>query len=146
MVKENGRDSAPAQAPRAPSGAERKALLEARVSTIIDAHADALGVLIEHGFTLLAQAPLRWAMAHTVNLAQAFRLRSLDAADQEALLAALTGLGVPDRLSRGARGHGPDADVPQEEPAPAAGAPGAPLAAEVGAAEPDAADRGDRGA
>ncbi len=91
------------------SGAEeRRTLLEARVSTIIDAHEDALPALITHGFTLLAQAPLRWAMAHTVNLGQAFRLRGLSSEEQDGLLDALAELGVPARLERGASGHGPN--------------------------------------
>ncbi len=111
MVKDSGPANAQGRAPRTPSEAERQVLLGSRVSAIIDAHEDALATLIEHGFTMLAQAPLRWAMAHTVNLSQAFRLRSLEEADQDALLADLTGLGVPERLSRGVRGQGPDAGV-----------------------------------
>jgi hypothetical protein len=83
-------------------------LLAARVSTIIDAHEDALSTLIAGGFTLLAQAPLRWAMAHTVNLGQAFRLRGLAPAEQDRLLDALAALGVPDRLERGVSGLGPN--------------------------------------
>lgn len=98
-MQETGTISAIEQGARTPSPEERKVLLDARVSTIIDAHQAALDTLIDHGFTLLAQAPLRWAMAHTVNLAQAFRLRGLDDHAQDALLAALTGLGVPGRLA-----------------------------------------------
>lgn len=78
---------------------QREVLLSARVSNIIDSHEDALATLIDHGFTLLAQAPLRWAMAHTVNLGQAFRLRGLSDQEQEALIDALAALGVPAALA-----------------------------------------------
>ncbi|HRP46905.1 MAG TPA: hypothetical protein PLT07_05090 [Trueperaceae bacterium] len=85
-------------------------MLSARVSTIIDAHDDALSTLIAHGFTLLSQAPMRWAMAHTVNLGQAFRLRGLSAEEQEGLLLALAQLGVPVSLQALEAGHGPRGD------------------------------------
>lgn len=79
-------------------GAEHEKLRNARVSTIIAAHPEALRVLIEGGFPLLAQAPLRWAMAHTVNLGQAFRIAGLHEEQQQALLVALIKLDVPANL------------------------------------------------
>ena len=85
-------------------------MLSARVSNIIDAHEDALSTLIAHGFTQLSQAPLRWAMAHTVNLGQAFRLRGLSTEEQEGLLLALAQLGLPARLQALAAGHRPRGD------------------------------------
>ncbi len=69
------------------------------MSNIIAAHPDSLELLITGGFPLLAQAPLRWAMAHTVNLGQAFRIAGLDDAQQEALLSALVRLDVPAKLA-----------------------------------------------
>ncbi len=80
----------------------RKALLEARVSRILDAHPDALETLIRHGFTPLAQAPLRFALAHTVNLGQAIRLRGLGEPEAAALLDALAAMRLPELLARGA--------------------------------------------
>ncbi len=80
------------------SRAEREALLSARVSNIIASHPDALELLIAGGFPLLAQAPLRWAMAHTVNLGQAFRIAGVADAKQEALLQALMRIDVPASL------------------------------------------------
>lgn len=76
----------------------RELLLGTRVSTILEAHEDALQTMIDGGFTLLSQAPLRWAMAHTVTLQQAFRLRGLDDDEQEELLARLLELGVAERI------------------------------------------------
>lgn len=98
MEHETGRTPTSRPTRPLPSAEERKVLMSARVSAIIDAHGYALDTLIRHGFTLLAQPQMRWAMAHTVNLGQAFRLRGLDASDQERLLAALTELGVAARL------------------------------------------------
>ncbi len=65
-----------------------------RVSRILDAHEDALQLLIRGGFEPLANPVARLAMAHTVNLAQAFRLRGQDEEQQESLIAALLELGV----------------------------------------------------
>lgn len=86
----------------------RRTLLDTRVSRILDAHPDALDTLIRHGFTPLAQAPLRFALAHTVNLGQAIRLRGLDEAEVAALLEALAGMGLPGLLAR------PDAAAGEE--------------------------------
>lgn len=67
----------------------RASLLASRVSTIIDAHPDALDVLIEGGFTPLANPVMRLALAHTVSLSQAFRLRGLSDEAEEALISRL---------------------------------------------------------
>jgi len=97
-------DAAP-DAPGAPEGAAasdagttRERLLAARVSDVIAAHPRALDLLIEHGFTLLAQPPLRRALAPTVTLAQAIRIRGLAPAVREALLEALERAGAADAL------------------------------------------------
>lgn len=65
------------------------ALLAMRVSEVLKLHESALGVLIEHGFTPLAQSHLRALLAPTVTLAQAIRLKSLSAAEQESLVGQL---------------------------------------------------------
>lgn len=67
----------------------RAGLLASRVSTIIDAHPDALDALIEAGFTPLANPVMRLALAHTVSLSQAFRLRSLSGEAEEELISRL---------------------------------------------------------
>lgn len=84
------------------TAAGRKTLLEARVSRILDAHPGALDALVGHGFTPLAQAPMRFALAHTVNLGQAIRLRGLGEPEVAALLGALAAMGLPELLARGA--------------------------------------------
>lgn len=84
------------------TAAGRKTLLEARVSRILDAHPDALDTLVRHGFTPLAQAPMRFALAHTVNLGQAIRLRGLGEPEVAALLSTLAAMGLPELLARGA--------------------------------------------
>ncbi|MFO7546793.1 MAG: DUF1858 domain-containing protein [Trueperaceae bacterium] len=71
------------------------------MSDVIAAHPRALDLLIENGFTLLAQAHLRRALAPTVTLAQAIRIRGLDSATRTALLAALDEAGVADGLLEG---------------------------------------------
>src|SRR5690606_10939702 len=48
----------------------RQRLLGMRVSRILEAHEDALGLLIAGGFEPLANPVARLAMAHTVNLGQ----------------------------------------------------------------------------
>lgn len=60
--------------------------LTMKVSDILAAHPEALGVLVEHGFTPLAQPYLRKLLAHTVTLEQALRLRPLDPAREQSLL------------------------------------------------------------
>lgn len=64
-------------------------LLELRVSELIDAWPATLQVLIDAGFTPLASAPIRVALAPTVTLRQAMRIRSLDALAQEELMRTL---------------------------------------------------------
>lgn len=78
------------------------ALLAARVSEVIAAHPRALELLVGHGFSLLAQAPLRRALAPTVTLAQALRIRGLGHDAEAALLRALDAAGVA-RAVTGAR-------------------------------------------
>ncbi|MFA5551922.1 MAG: hypothetical protein WDA03_09920 [Trueperaceae bacterium] len=75
---------------------KRERLLGMRVSRIIEAHEGALAALIEGGFGPLANPVARLAMAHTVNLAQAFRIRGQAEEEQEALIAELLALGVAD--------------------------------------------------
>ena len=77
----------------------RQLLLDTRVSRILDSHGAALGTLIEHGFSPLANPAMRFALAHTVTLGQAIRLRGLSEAEQDAVLTALVALGVPGRLA-----------------------------------------------
>lgn len=84
-------------APRAaaePSREARQHLLGLRVSRIISAHADALDVLISGGFAPLANPVARMAMAHTVTLAQALRIRGLDDPEEQQLIARLLQLDV----------------------------------------------------
>lgn len=64
-------------------------LLEFRVSELIDAWPGTLQVLIDAGFTPLAHAPVRAALAPTVTLRQAMRIRSLDALAQAQLVRSL---------------------------------------------------------
>lgn len=72
----------------------RERLLGMRVSHILDAHEDALQALIDGGFSPLSNPVARLAMAHTVNLAQAFRIRGQGEAEQEALIQRLLELAV----------------------------------------------------
>ena len=67
----------------------RDHLLDERVSTLLERSPEVLACLIRHGFTLLQNPVMRAALAPTVTLAQAFRLRGLSAAAREALLADL---------------------------------------------------------
>ncbi|MBX3144648.1 MAG: DUF1858 domain-containing protein [Trueperaceae bacterium] len=60
--------------------------LEMKVSEILEANPAALGVLVEHGFTPLAQPYLRKLLAHTVTLEQALRLRPLAPERERSLL------------------------------------------------------------
>ncbi len=59
---------------------------EMKVSEILEANPAALGVLVEHGFTPLAQPYLRKLLAHTVTLEQALRLRPLAPEREQSLL------------------------------------------------------------
>ncbi len=59
---------------------------EMKVSEILAANPAALGVLVEHGFTPLAQPYLRKLLAHTVTLEQALRLRPLAPERERSLL------------------------------------------------------------
>lgn len=72
--------------------ATRDSLLALRVARVLELHEAALDVLVEHGFTPLAQTHLRALLAPTVTLAQAIRLRSLPPEREESLLDALEGL------------------------------------------------------
>ena len=104
MTLSNAQGSAPEEAqvqtPAEAAGAnpsmdgQRQKLLSMRVSSIIDAHPHALQALIDGGFGPLANPVARLAMAHTVNLGQAFRIRGQDDADQEALIGQLLRLAV----------------------------------------------------
>lgn len=69
-------------------------LLAMKVSRIIEAHPDALDVLISGGFEPLANPVMRFAMAHTVNLEQAFRIRGMDDEAEDALVEKLLALGI----------------------------------------------------
>jgi len=72
----------------------RDQLLGMRVSSILDAHEDALDALIAGGFAPLANPVMRLAMASTVSLGQAFRIRGLSDEAEEALIVRLLELGV----------------------------------------------------
>lgn len=65
-----------------------------RVSRILEAHEDALQLLVRGGFEPLANPVARLAMAHTVKLGQAFRIRGQDERQQEELISALLELGI----------------------------------------------------
>lgn len=67
----------------------RECLEATRVSVLLECHPEALPILIEHGFTPLANPALRAVLAPTVTLGQALGIRGLDGADAEALLQAL---------------------------------------------------------
>lgn len=73
----------------------RERLLQTKVSRIISAHDEALDILIAGGFEPLANPAMRFAMSHTVNLAQAFRIRGMDDAEEDALIEQLLDLGLP---------------------------------------------------
>lgn len=74
----------------------RASLLATRVSAIIDAHPEALGVLIHGGLEPLANPVARLALAHTVNLSQTLRIRGLSDEAEETLISRLLQLGAPD--------------------------------------------------
>jgi len=65
---------------------DESALLDMRVSLILELHEGALDVLIRHGFTPLAQTHLRALLAPTVTLRQALRIRSMSADVERELL------------------------------------------------------------
>lgn len=65
---------------------DRSELLDARVSALLAAAPEALGVLVAHGFTPLADPLARRLLAPTVTLAQALRLRGLSDIRAAALL------------------------------------------------------------
>lgn len=67
----------------------RDELLELRVATLIERHPEALQLLIDAGFGPLAVPALRKALAPTVTLRQALRIRSLTPEKDAELLAAL---------------------------------------------------------
>ncbi|MEJ2291267.1 MAG: DUF1858 domain-containing protein [Deinococcales bacterium] len=69
-----------------------RVLLEERVSVVLDAVPGALELLLEHGFTPLAQPSLRRMLAPTVTLRQALALRGLPAWREEVVLRALAEL------------------------------------------------------
>lgn len=60
-----------------------------RVSTLLAQAPGVLPCLLRHGFTPLANPAMRHALAPTVTLAQAVRLRGLSDAQAEALYAEL---------------------------------------------------------
>lgn len=72
----------------------RAKLLQLKVSSILAAHEDALEVLIAGGFEPLRNPVMRLAMAHTVNLGQAFRIRGLEDEAEAAIIDGLLELGV----------------------------------------------------
>ena len=55
----------------------REELLETRVATLIERYPAALQILVDAGFGPLAVPALRKALAHTVTLRQALKIRSL---------------------------------------------------------------------
>lgn len=65
-----------------------------RVSRILEADDAALEALVEGGFGPLANPVMRVAMAHTVSLQQAFRIRGQSEGQREALIGRLLELGV----------------------------------------------------
>lgn len=72
----------------------RARLLATRVATIITAHDQALDVLVSGGFEPLANPVMRRTLAHTVTLAQAFRIRGLTDEAEEAIISRLLRLGI----------------------------------------------------
>ena len=70
-----------------------------RVARIIDAHPDALDALILGGFEPLANPVMRKALASTVNLRQAFRIRGLADEAEDSLIASLLALDIPERVA-----------------------------------------------
>lgn len=72
----------------------RARLLATRVATIITAHDQALDVLVSGGFEPLANPVMRHTLAHTVTLAQAFRIRGLTDEAEEAIISRLLKLDI----------------------------------------------------
>ena len=72
--------------------ARLRAMLDGRVSQLLEDLPGALEVLIEHGFGPLAQPVMRRVLAPTVTLKQALALRALPAWREEAVLRALAEL------------------------------------------------------
>lgn len=70
-------------------------LLDTRISDLLEAAPKSLGVLLEHGFTPLADPLTRRLLAPTITLEQAVRLRGLSARRTEALLHELDALLCP---------------------------------------------------
>lgn len=64
---------------------DHRRLRETNVQALLDASPDALACLVRHGFTPLENPVMRRALAPTVTLGQALRLRGL-AEDREAAL------------------------------------------------------------
>lgn len=94
-----GRGGAAVAAAETPAAGPAAGLLAMKVSEILEAAPAALGVLVEHGFTPLAQPYLRKLLAHTVTLEQALRLRPLARERETSLLDELALL-VSQRASR----------------------------------------------
>ncbi len=65
-----------------------------RVSRVIDAHPAALQTLIDGGFEPLANPAMRFALAHTVTLEQALRIRGLGDEEADQLVDRLLALGA----------------------------------------------------
>lgn len=68
---------------------QREKLLNTRVSDIIANHPNALDVLIEGGFTPLSNPVMRNVLARTVNLRQAFQIRTLSDEQEEHIITEL---------------------------------------------------------
>lgn len=64
-------------------------VLDERVATLLERSPGVLDCLIRHGFAPLQNPVMRAALAPTVTLGQAFRLRGLASEAREALLADL---------------------------------------------------------
>lgn len=69
-----------------------RSLTDVRVSSLLERHPSVLPCLVRHGFTPLQNPLLREALAGTVTLAQAVRLRGLSPEAAEDLYAELAEL------------------------------------------------------
>lgn len=67
-------------------------LLAMKVSAILESRPAALEVLVTHGFAPLKQPHLRAVLAPSVTLAQALRIRSLTAAEEQVLVGEILAL------------------------------------------------------
>ena len=76
------------------TGAVSEKLLETRVSALLERSPEVLPCLIKYGFTPLTNPLLRKALAPTVTLAQAIKLRGLSEEAAQALLSELAEVAV----------------------------------------------------